>query len=395
VIIFKNTIIFFLFLFFSISLAQNTKTNIAVIDLDPTGISNNEAQFLSDRLRTELFETGVFQVVEREKMNAILNEQGFQQTGCTSVECAIEIGQLLNVQIMVAGGIGKIEELYSLSIRMIDVESGAIIRTATRDYEGKLSEVLTDVIPEVSAELAEAEHIESDISVKEDEPDITQEEQEFNRWGILLKLGISVLNYTNDINNAIKELDPATQELLDDFSNHSNFGFEVRYALSQRWKLKIGLGVENLFSAWKVSFNAVVLEQQVSFEFERDYQFVSTYIGVNFSLWQNPEVYDIYLGTDIGSTLLNSHVKTHLEGIAVDDTEETFEYSAFSWKFSLGGIYFLSSRFSLGLELGLKGGGKFDTSDQFGDENIDSSTGIAREVDSGGLQTVIFIGYHF
>ncbi len=131
---YKRILIFILFLFLSTSLAQNSKMNIAVIDLDPTGISNNEAEFLSDRLRTELFETGKFQVVEREKMNAILHEQGFQQTRCTSVECAIEIGQLLNVRVMVAGTIGKIDDIYSLSIRMIDVENGAIIRTATRDY---------------------------------------------------------------------------------------------------------------------------------------------------------------------------------------------------------------------------------------------------------------------
>jgi curli biogenesis system outer membrane secretion channel CsgG len=91
VISFKKLVFFFLFLFISMSLAQISKTNIAVIDLDPTAIPKNEAQFLSDRLRTELFETGVFQVVEREKMTAILNEQGFQQTGCTSVECAIAI----------------------------------------------------------------------------------------------------------------------------------------------------------------------------------------------------------------------------------------------------------------------------------------------------------------
>ena len=78
--------IFILVFIITASQAQDIKTNIAVIDLDPTSISNNESQFLSDRLRTELFETGKFQVVEREKMNAILDEQGFQQTGCTSVE---------------------------------------------------------------------------------------------------------------------------------------------------------------------------------------------------------------------------------------------------------------------------------------------------------------------
>ncbi|MCK4753716.1 MAG: hypothetical protein KAS58_00700 [Calditrichia bacterium] len=390
---YKRILISIFFLFLSTSLAQNSKMNIAVIDLDPTGISNNEAEFLSDRLRTELFETGKFQVVEREKMNAILHEQGFQQTGCTSVECAIEIGQLLNVKVMVAGSIGKIDDIYSLSIRMIDVESGAIIRTATRDYEGKLSEVLTEVIPEVSATLAEAESIESEKAEEE-----IPKKQDLHRFSILLKGGFSFLKYTSDINQAIKDLEPSASEIFNDLSNHSNIGLEARYTLSQRWKLKIGLGIENLISAWTVTIDNSVLFQEWSFE--REYQFVNTYIGVNFSLWKKSEIYDVYLGTDIGSTVFNSRLKTHFVALdgAVTDLDDSYSYSAFTWKLSFGGIYFLSSRFSLGLELALKGGGKFDTSDQLPeDAQNEDSAGIIfpREVDSSGLQIVLYLGYHF
>jgi len=379
----------------SIAQAQEAKMNIAVIDLDPTGISNNEAQFLSDRLRTELFETGKFQVVEREKMNTILKEQGFQQSGCTTVQCAIEIGQLLNVTVMVAGSIGKIEEIYSLSIRMIDVETGAIVRTATRDYEGKLSEILTDVIPEISQELAEVKS--DDTAAGEEEIPVSEKrEEDFNHWGILLKLGFSFLNYTNDVNDAIKDLDPATQALFDEISNHSNIGLEVRYALSQRWKLKLGLVSENLLSTWKFSYNVFILSQQARFDFERDYQFITSYLGVNYSLWQRLNVYDIYIGVDIGSTLLNVNTKTAtdiINGSSVDN-DESFEENTFSWKFSLGGIYYLSSRFSLGFEMGLKGAGKFDLTSQLTDAN-DEPFDISRELDSGGLQLAIFIGYHF
>ena len=56
-------------------------SNLNSIVCLPAGISKNEAQFLTDRLRTELFETGKFQVVEREKMNAILDEQGYFISG--------------------------------------------------------------------------------------------------------------------------------------------------------------------------------------------------------------------------------------------------------------------------------------------------------------------------
>ena len=147
--------ILFLVLVFSTLYAQNSALNIAVLDLDPTGIDEEQTRFLSDRLRAELFETGSFNVIERDKMNSVLQEQGFQQSGCTSIECAVEIGQLLNVQAMVAGTLGKIENIYSINLRLIDVEKGTIIKTATRDFEGSLSDVLTRVIPEVSANLAE------------------------------------------------------------------------------------------------------------------------------------------------------------------------------------------------------------------------------------------------
>jgi len=367
--------------------------NIAVIDLDPTGIPINEAQFLSDRLRTELFETQMFQVVEREKMNAILDEQGFQQTGCTSVECAIEIGQLLNVGVMVAGSIGKIEEIYSLSLRMIDVRTGAIIRTATRDYEGKLSDVLTEVIPEISVELADAENIESGEPEEKKKP-----VSELNRFAILLKGGFSFLNYTSDINEAINDLDPIIAQNIDELSNHSILGLEVRYALTKRWNLKLGLHVENLLSPQSASAGITVLFQK--WQFERQYQFVNTYIGVNYSLWQSPGNYDIYLGTDIGSTVLNSTVIQHfvwLNGTS-SDSDQSYSYSVFSWKISFGGIYYLSSRFSLGLETALRGGSTFNLTDQIPDAVQDEDTiGIIypEEINAAGFILAIYLGYHF
>ena len=42
----------------------------------------------------------------------------------------------------------------------------------------------------------------------------------------------------------------------------------------------------------------------------------------------------------------------------------------------------------------LKGGGNFDISDQFEDDNNEGSPNT-REVDSAGLQIVSFLGYHF
>ena len=80
------------------------RINVAVMDLEATGgVAETDKRMLSDRLRTELLNTGRFKVIERNSMENILTEQGFQLTDCTSDECVIEVGQLLGVERMIAG----------------------------------------------------------------------------------------------------------------------------------------------------------------------------------------------------------------------------------------------------------------------------------------------------
>jgi len=119
------------------------KLNVAVIDLDAISISIPEAETLTNRLRVELFRTGRFVVLERAKMNEILNEQGFQETGCTTSDCLIEVGQLLNMQQMVSGSVSKFSDVYSIELRIFDVATGAIVGAAVEDVTGSLSNVLT------------------------------------------------------------------------------------------------------------------------------------------------------------------------------------------------------------------------------------------------------------
>src|SRR3989339_312925 len=129
--------------------------NIAVLELEAKGIAVQDASVLTDKLRGELISTGRFQVIERGMMNKVLEEQGFQQSGaCTSNECVVEIGQLIGVNQMVAGSIGKIENTYLISIRLVDVATGRINKNVQREITGTLTDILKKGIAEVSAELA-------------------------------------------------------------------------------------------------------------------------------------------------------------------------------------------------------------------------------------------------
>jgi len=128
--------------------------SIAVLQLDGKGLSEVEASILTDRLRSELFQTGKFDVVEREKMNDILREQNFQLTGCTSDECLVQVGELIGVSEMVGGSVSKFGSMYSISIRLISVETGKILQTAIFDHKGEIEGLLETGIRQVAEQLA-------------------------------------------------------------------------------------------------------------------------------------------------------------------------------------------------------------------------------------------------
>ena len=122
---------------------DSLKKSIAVLNLDAYGISKNDALALTNRLTTELFKSNYFNVVERAKMEEILKEQGFQLSGCTTSECLVEAGKLLNVELMLGGSVSKLDNYYAIELRVIDVETGGILSVASVDIKGDLGTVLT------------------------------------------------------------------------------------------------------------------------------------------------------------------------------------------------------------------------------------------------------------
>lgn len=176
-----------LFVFtFPVKMYAQEKVNIAVLDMEGRGISDLEAATLTDRLRSEMVDLGVFSLVERGQMEMILEEQGFQQTGCTSAECAVEVGKLLGVQKMVAGSIGKIGALYTVDVRMFDVTTGKIERVSKREHRGDI-EGLIDLLVVVSRDLAgiqeEVEKEEEQVAEAVAEAEVVKEEKPKKKGG--------------------------------------------------------------------------------------------------------------------------------------------------------------------------------------------------------------------
>ncbi|MFC1669260.1 CsgG/HfaB family protein [Spirochaetota bacterium] len=100
------------------------KMRIAIIDFKAKGIPKSDAVKVSELVRNELINTGKFTVIERAQMKEILKEQGFQQTGCTDVSCAVKVGKLLSAKKILVGTVMKLGRKIIITGRIVDVEKG-------------------------------------------------------------------------------------------------------------------------------------------------------------------------------------------------------------------------------------------------------------------------------
>ena len=119
------------------------KKRIAVFDFDGKGISPDEAATLTERFRSALVSTDKYIIVERQKINLVLDELGLQMTGVMSDQSLSEAGKLLGVQRIVMGTIGKIEDTYTVDLRVVDVETARLLGSVSRNTSGTKENLLT------------------------------------------------------------------------------------------------------------------------------------------------------------------------------------------------------------------------------------------------------------
>ena len=131
--------------FFSFLFAQDGPPSVAVLDFDAKGIPEYEAETLTERLRSEIANTNAFRITDRKLLDKIINEQALQQSGCTTDECAAEVGQLLGAQYMISGSIGKLGDTFTVDVKLVSVTTGAAERTKTASYKGPIAGMITEM----------------------------------------------------------------------------------------------------------------------------------------------------------------------------------------------------------------------------------------------------------
>ena len=133
--------------------ADYRKIKVAVLDFQQQGIFNNQdvGKIVAEWFTTSLVETGRFEVIERRLMQQIVQEQKMGASGLLDPASASRLGKLLGVKTVVTGTVQSYERTYELNVRLINVETGAII-TADHVRAGSTTS-LNDLVARMSARI--------------------------------------------------------------------------------------------------------------------------------------------------------------------------------------------------------------------------------------------------
>jgi len=129
---------------FSVTGYCNEKPTCAVLMFYPDVASTemNEGHYLSEQYADILSRVGLFEVINHKDVTRMLEEKNAANINqaCASKDCALAVGQMLNVDYAIYGVIGHIGNLSSLETGLVNVKNENEAQRAVTDFEGTQQE---------------------------------------------------------------------------------------------------------------------------------------------------------------------------------------------------------------------------------------------------------------
>jgi hypothetical protein len=141
VFFFLTSVLISAFLILPPAYSQSPPT-IAILDLEPINVEPSYAQVLSNLLRKEIFSAGKYQIVNREDIKTILSQTVVNLSDLVdNKKDLVKIGEALAVKKLVVGSIGRIDKLYFLTLKLVDLENNVNEKIVAKSYESKKADL--------------------------------------------------------------------------------------------------------------------------------------------------------------------------------------------------------------------------------------------------------------
>ena len=117
------------------------RKRLAVISIvDEEGHKSETGKRISDIVRNILFEEQLFSILERDRIESMLEEVNFTRTGMVDETSAAELGGLLGAELVMIGSHSPFTDEYSeengiqIDARIVDLQTGEILGTGRVTY---------------------------------------------------------------------------------------------------------------------------------------------------------------------------------------------------------------------------------------------------------------------
>lgn len=116
--------------------ADLNKKTVAVYGFEMIGRDKDSYSiYATEKLTHELVETGKLMIIERSRINKLLNEQQLSMSGLINADMAAKIGKILSVEGVVIGSISVRNNEVELIARVIQSESAVILKSVNMSYK--------------------------------------------------------------------------------------------------------------------------------------------------------------------------------------------------------------------------------------------------------------------
>ncbi len=110
------------------ALKPGEPVRLAILNFEAKGVPQEVGDICLSSLSNSLANFDYITLVERKQIEAVVKEQKFQASDLTDEKTSVQIGKLLNANRVLVCSIGKLGTSLILTARILDVETGKVVR---------------------------------------------------------------------------------------------------------------------------------------------------------------------------------------------------------------------------------------------------------------------------
>lgn len=139
------------------SLTSNSKIKrIGISEFTPTaGAAIKLGPYLSDKMTAIMVQGGSLDIIERAKLDLLIDEIALSQSGLVEEGAAQKVGKILGVEAFIMGSYTRFPKKVEITARLVETETGKILATSTAPIKisDKIQPLMEPLVSDVPLQL--------------------------------------------------------------------------------------------------------------------------------------------------------------------------------------------------------------------------------------------------